>query len=221
MARVLYPLVWLRNMTIEDLFLANFSRADPQTLPEVQELITEANEALEKLKTEAYSIIERTNPITWAPFVTWFNTDLHRVLNALFQRLGVTMIIPPLTYPDGITSTSELTQSEMVQFVTNTLDTWQGTLLGLIDQYTGDQAELIRQLQRRIAELEALLAESGFPAPKIIVYKKLPATITIHVPAPEVPTPAITLRKGGRHTYTLSVPAPEIPTPSLNIYKEV
>ena len=207
--------------TIEDLFLANFSRADPQTEPEVQELITEAETMLQKLKDEALDIITRPNPIKWAPFISWFNTELHRVINAILQRLGVNMIIPPIEYPDGITSTSELTQSEMVQFVTNTLDTWQGTLLGLIDQYTGDQAELIRQLQRRIAELEAQLAEAGFPTPKVNVYKKLPVTITIHVPTPEVPSPAIILHKGGRHTYTLSVPAPEIPTPSLNIYKEV
>lgn len=208
-------------MTIEDLFLANFSRADPQTLPEVQDLITEANAALEKLKTEAYDIIERANPITWAPFMSWFNTELHRVINAILQRLGVNMIIPPIEYPDGITSTSEVTQSEMVQFVTNTLDTWQGTLLGLIDQYTGDQAELIRQLQRRIAELEAQLANSGIPKPTIRVYKKVPPTIFIQVPAPEVSKPTITLHKETFTSLTIHVPAPEVSKPSITIYKEV
>lgn len=182
-------------MSIEDLFLANFSRADPQTEPEVQELITEAETALQKLKDEALDLINRPDPIKWGPFISWFNTELHRVINAILQRLGVTMIIPPIEYPDGITSTSELTQSEMVQFVTNTLDTWQGTLLGLIDQYTGDQAELIRQLQRRIAELEAQLANAGIPKPTIRVYKKVPAVISIQVAAPEVPKPSINIYK--------------------------
>lgn len=43
-------------------------------------------------------------------------------------------MIPEVNLPDGVTSTSLVSQSEMVQFVTNTLDTWVVTLLQKVEE---------------------------------------------------------------------------------------
>lgn len=66
----------------------------------------------------------RAQPSTWGALATWLTTELARI-----KQEGRIMIDPPqVILPDGVTTTSLVSQSEMTQFVTNTLNTWLATM---------------------------------------------------------------------------------------------
>ena len=70
------------------------------------------------------SVQTRTTPCTWGQLQAWLTTELARI-----KQEGQIMINPPeVILPDGITTTSLVSQSEMTQFVTNTLNVWLGSI---------------------------------------------------------------------------------------------
>lgn len=72
------------------------------------------------------SVQTRATPCTWGQLQTWLTTELARI-----KQEGQIMINPPeVILPDGITTTSLVSQSEMTQFVTNTLNVWQAGING-------------------------------------------------------------------------------------------
>lgn len=71
---------------------------------------------------------------------------------------------PTVILPDGVTSTSLVSQSEMTQFVTNTLNTW---LSNLEDRIERARKETIYTL-----------------TPVIASYKYVPYTVTVNVNVP-------------------------------------
>lgn len=63
---------------------------------------------------------------TWGEFITFLSTELQ-----YFKQKGGIQVNPPeVVLPDGVTTTTLISQSEMTQFVTNTLNVW----LANIDQ---------------------------------------------------------------------------------------
>lgn len=72
-------------------------------------------------------------------------------------------MIPEVNLPDGVTSTSLVSQSEMVQFVTNTLDTWLATLLKKVEE--ASKASLyILWPEVRLEAVEPIILEINPPA---------------------------------------------------------
>ena len=76
-------------------------------------------------------------------------------------------MIPEVNLPDGVTSTSLVSQSEMVQFVTNTLDTW---LVGLMDRVKKASEDTIYGIRPLITTFHKVVR-------KIPVYINMPDNI--------------------------------------------
>ena len=85
------------------------------------EAIAKAQAALEKLQSGTYEIVTRSTPATWEDLREDLETKLIPILYELFNEIGGLKVIPTVTLPDGVTSTSLVSQSEMTQVVTNTL----------------------------------------------------------------------------------------------------
>lgn len=85
-----------------------------------QEAIIKAQAALDKLKDGSYQILTKVIPATWGQLQIWLTSELARIKT----EGGITVNPPEVVLPDGVQSTSQVTQSEMTQFVTNTLNTW-------------------------------------------------------------------------------------------------
>lgn len=129
------------------------------------EAIAKAQAALEKLQAGTYEIISRSAPATWEELREDLEEKLVPILKKLYDQIGGLMQQPTVVLPDGVTSTSLVSQSEMTQFVTNTLNTW-------------------------LADLEARIKEARKNtiytlAPAVLSYKYVPYTVTI------TPTPAL------------------------------
>ena len=63
-----------------------------------------------------------TKPLcTWGEFLTFLSTELQNIK----ERIGIPVNPPSVVLPDGVTTTTLISQSEMTQFVTNTLNVWQ------------------------------------------------------------------------------------------------
>ena len=61
---------------------------------------------------------------TWGEFITFLSTELQ-----YFKQKGGIQVNPPeVVLPDGVTTTTLISQSEMTQFVTNTLNVWQAEI---------------------------------------------------------------------------------------------
>lgn len=57
---------------------------------------------------------------TWGEFATFLSTELQYFK----EKGGITVNPPEVVLPDGVTTTTLISQSEMTQFVTNTLNVW-------------------------------------------------------------------------------------------------
>ena len=97
----------------------------------LEALIRQSQELLQELKDGTHELIERSTPTTWGELQQKLVDYGIPILKKLYEPIGGLTVIPEVNLPDGVTSTSLVSQSEMVQFVTNTLDTW---LVGLMDK---------------------------------------------------------------------------------------
>lgn len=168
---------------------------------DLQALIRASKEALEELQNGTYEIITRSTPATWEDLRTDLETKLIPILKKLYDQIGGLMQQPTVILPDGVTSTSLVSQSEMTQFVTNTLNTW---LADLEDRIREARKNTIYSLQ-----------------PAVLAYKYVPFTVTIDVTAslPEIRKPDITIRTAGKVNHIISVSGPEPVQPAVHAEK--
>lgn len=164
--------------------------------------IAAAEALLQSLRDKTHPLIIRTTPSTWEELRAELERQLVPILLKLWEPLGGLMPIPTIDLPDGVVSTSLVSQSEMVQFVTNTLNVWQGRLK---------------------VQIETFMKSGFLPVPTITFRRKDPKlSYTVNVTAPAVPTPTLSLSKRTvvlRKTVNLT--APGIPEPAITIIKEV
>lgn len=75
---------------------------------------------------DVQTLINNIKTITSKPLCTWgeFLTFLSTELQYFKQKGGITVNPPTVVLPDGVTTTTLISQSEMTQFVTNTLNVW-------------------------------------------------------------------------------------------------
>ena len=95
----------------------------------LEALIRQSQELLQELKDGTHELIERSTPATWGELQQKLIDYGIPILKKLYEPIGGLTVIPEVNLPDGVTSTSLVSQSEMVQFVTNTLDTWLASLI--------------------------------------------------------------------------------------------
>lgn len=94
----------------------------------LQALIQASKDLLKELEDGTHEIITRSTPATWEDLRSDLETKLVPILKKLYDQIGGLMEQPTVVLPDGVTSTSLVSQSEMTQFVTNTLNTWLSDL---------------------------------------------------------------------------------------------
>ena len=92
-------------------------------------LIQQSRALLQELENGTHELIQRSTPATWGELQDKLVTYGIPILKKLYEPIGGLTVIPEVNLPDGVTSTSLVSQSEMVQFVTNTLDTWLAALI--------------------------------------------------------------------------------------------
>lgn len=145
---------------------------------DLQALIQASKDALEELQNGTYEIITRSTPATWEDLREDLETKLVPILEKLYIQIGGLMQHPTVVLPDGVTSTSLVSQSEMTQFVTNTLNTW------------------LADLEDRIKEAKKDTIYSLLPIITTIHYvpRKIPINITI--PYVNIENPVISVERG-------------------------
>ena len=94
----------------------------------LQALIQASKDLLKELEDGTHEIITRSTPATWEDLQSDLEEKLVPILKKLYDQIGGLMEQPTVILPDGVTSTSLVSQSEMTQFVTNTLNTWLADL---------------------------------------------------------------------------------------------
>lgn len=141
-------------------------------------LIQQSRDLLQELVDGTHELIQRSTPATWGELQQELIDYGIPVLKKLYEPIGGLTVIPEVNLPDGVTSTSLVSQSEMVQFVTNTLDTW---LASLIERVWLARKNSIHSLQPLIATVH-------------YVPRKIP--IEVALAPPNVIKPTITLAKG-------------------------
>lgn len=161
----------------------------------VQEAIIKAQAALDELRDGTYTIISRPEPATWGELRETLQAGLENL-----RRRGLDFTPPEVVLPDGVTSTSEVTQTEMTQFVTNTLNVWFYSIIDLVKKNT------IYTMQ-----------------PTIVTYKYVPRVIPIKIVAPTTLTyePALSVSKTGFITRSITAAADPGITPVITAAKEV
>ena len=162
----------------------------------LQNLIERSRSLLKELEDGTLNIITRSNPSTWEELREELETELIPILKKLYDQIGGLMEQPTVVLPDGVTSTSLVSQSEMVQFVTNTLNTW---LTDLEERVKKAREQTIFSMQ-----------------PTVLAYKYVPFTFPIDVSTPlqVVTNPSISVSKTGAVTFNIASPAtaPVLPT---------
>ena len=164
------------------------------------EAIAKAQAALDDLKNGSYEIITRASPCTWGDLKEELENKLVPILYKLFNEIGGLKVIPEVVLPDGVTSTSLVSQSEMVQFVTNTLDTW---LVQLMQQVQEAKKDTIFALQ-----------------PAVVAYKYVPHVIPVNLSAisQSFECPQITATKATFHSHAISlIEMPTISAPGITV----
>lgn len=128
----------------------------------IQALIDSSRELLEQLQNGTHEIISRASPTTWEELRSDLETKLVPILYELYSKIGGLMQPPTIELPDGVTSTSLVSQSEMTQFVTNTLDVWLCDLMERIDKAT---KQTIYALRPAVATFKLVPRVVNFKAP--------------------------------------------------------
>lgn len=162
----------------------------------LQALIEASKAALEELKNGTHEIITRSTPATWEDLREDLETKLIPILYELFNEIGGLKVIPTVTLPDGVTSTSLVSQSEMTQFVTNTLNVWMAALM-----------EQVKKARKNTIYTFT---------PGILAYKYIPFTFPINVSNiyNNITPPQISVSKSGAVARTITLPtlSPDVPT---------
>ena len=140
-------------------------------------LIQQSRALLQELENGTHELIQRSTPATWGELQDKLVTYGIPLLKKLYEPIGGLTVIPEVNLPDGVTSTSLVSQSEMVQFVTNTLDTWLASLI--------ERVWLARK--NTIYAMQPLITTVHY------VPKKVPIIITI--PPLNVPDLTLTISK--------------------------
>lgn len=168
---------------------------------DLQALIQASKDLLKELEDGTHEIITRSTPATWEDLRSDLETKLVPILKKLYDQIGGLMQQPTVILPDGVTSTSLVSQSEMTQFVTNTLNTW------------------LSDLEDRIREARKGTIYSLQPA--VLAYKYVPFTVTIDVTASlqEIINPNITASKAGKVNHLISVSVPTPIQPAISAEK--
>lgn len=135
----------------------------------LQALIEASKAALEELKNGTHEIITRSTPATWEELREDLEEKLVPILMRLYNQIGGLMQQPEVILPDGVTSTSLVSQSEMTQFVTNTLNTW---LADLEDRIRKAKDNTIYSMQFVAVETEVI------PPPRVIIEMLIPQPTT-------------------------------------------
>lgn len=139
----------------------------------LEALIRQSQELLQELKDGTHELIERSTPTTWGELQQKLVDYGIPILKKLYEPIGGLIVIPEINLPDGVTSTSLVSQSEMVQFVTNTLDTW---LVSLIERVWLARKNTIYAIQPLITHIHYI-----------------PRKITVSIQIPVVPLNHITI----------------------------
>ena len=162
------------------------------------EAIAKAQAALEKLQSGTYEIISRSTPATWEDLREDLETKLIPILYELFNEIGGLKVIPTVTLPDGVTSTSLVSQSEMTQFVTNTLNVWMAALM-----------EQVKKARKNTIYTFT---------PGVLAYKYIPFTFPINVSNiyTNITPPQISVSKSGAITRTIMLPAISSDEPTIS-----
>lgn len=163
----------------------------------LQALIQASKDLLKELEDGTHEIITRSTPATWEDLRSDLEEKLVPILKKLYDQIGGLMEQPTVILPDGVTSTSLVSQSEMTQFVTNTLNTW------------------LSDLEDRIKEARKNTIYSLTPV--VAGYKYVPFTLVVDLAAPldNIVKPTITTAKAATFTKTLSVNALTITRPTI------
>lgn len=140
-------------------------------------LIQQSRALLQELKDGTHELIQRSTPATWGELQDELVTYGIPILKKLYEPIGGLTVIPEVNLPDGVTSTSLVSQSEMVQFVTNTLDTW---LVGLMDRVK-------KAAENTIYSMRPLITTVHY------IPRKIP--IKVILPVPDIVNPIITITK--------------------------
>lgn len=163
---------------------------------DLQALIRASKDLLKELEDGTHEIITRSTPATWEDLRSDLEEKLVPILKKLYDQIGGLMEQPTVILPDGVTSTSLVSQSEMTQFVTNTLNAW---LSDLEDRIKEARKGTIYTLQ-----------------PAVLAYKYVPFTYPVNVIAalPDLAKPSITVSKTGAVTHVITLPpfTPALPT---------
>lgn len=169
----------------------------------ISELIAKTQSTLQKMENGLLEIHNRPYPRTWEELRQCLEDELVPLLYRLFEPLGGLHVIPHIDLPDGVVSTSWVSQSEMTQFVTNTLNVWFGALM------------------ERMANIDNNSVNRFKPKVSLIVRKSLVTLPPVQVPQVNVTKPAITFTKVVGNVYTLNVTAPVVdvvkPTISISV----
>lgn len=171
----------------------------------VQDAITRAQALLQSLEDKTLDIITRASPTTWGQLRDFFEVELVPILIRLFEEVGGLAEIPHIDLPDGVVSTSLVSQSEMTQFVTNTLNVWQAKLLAQFS--AGDNWNLlklrpiftIRPNKAKTYTLNLEVPTIATRRPIFTVVKKIDNTYsvgTMQVRTVNITRPSISIRKG-------------------------
>ena len=85
-------------------------------------------------------------------------------------------MIPEVNLPDGVTSTSLVSQSEMVQFVTNTLDTWLASLMDRVKKASENtvfsfEPIILKTLKKNVVGTVVINCDMSFSLPVISIRK--------------------------------------------------
>lgn len=140
-------------------------------------LIQQSRDLLQELVDGTHELIQRSTPATWGELQQELIDYGIPILKKLYEPIGGLTVIPEVNLPDGVTSTSLVSQSEMVQFVTNTLDTW---LAALIERVWLARRNTIYALQ---------------PAFTIVHYVPKKVPVTVVCPTPDIPQPTFIVER--------------------------
>lgn len=167
--------------------------------------VAAAEALLQSLRDKTHPLIQRTTPSTWEELRAELERQLVPILLKLWEPIGGLMPIPTIDLPDGVVSTSLVSQSEMVQFVTNTLNVWQAKMWKIAEAAEEDS---IYSFQPLIVAAKYVPVQAG-PAINPMVYDPTVSTPVINAEWKR----AISLSLDVTNTYHIE--------PTITVAKEV
>lgn len=142
----------------------------------LEALIRQSQELLQELKDGTHELIERSTPATWGELQQKLIDYGIPILKKLYEPIGGLTVIPEVNLPDGVTSTSLVSQSEMVQFVTNTLDTWLVSLMDRVKKASENtifsfEPIILKTLKKSVVGTVVINCDTSFSLPIVSIRK--------------------------------------------------